>query len=136
MLRTAGMLAAAGCAAWSAHLLGVPAWLAAAGTASAAMAARARIHRRPGVRVGGLRASPDPAAWSLLSESGWRGARLVECRRGLFWLSLSLCPDDTRTLPRRLCVTVWRPTLSPSAWRRLCIVSGRAMAERAPMRSA
>lgn len=135
-LRAAGTLAASGCAAWSVHLLGVPGWLAAALPAAAAMAAWALARRRPGVRVGGLRASSDPAAWSLLLESGWRGARLVECRRGAFWLSLSLCPDDARALPRRFAVTVWQPTLLPSVWRHLCIVAGRAMAERAPMGSA
>ena len=135
-LRAAGMAAAAGCAAWSASLLGAPGWLAGVVPTTAALAAWALARRRANVRVGGLRATSDPAAWSLLIESGWRGARLVDCRRGAFWLSLSLCPDDARGLPRRVAVTVWQPTLLPSVWRRLCIVAGRAMAARAPMGSA
>ncbi len=136
MLRAAGAAGAAGCAAWSAHLLGASGGWAAAAAAGALLAAGKLARRRPGVRVGGLRASPDPAAWSLLLDAGWQGARLVECRRGAFWLSLSLRPDDARAWPGHLAVTVWQPALLPSAWRRLCIVAGRATAARARVGSA
>ncbi|ARP95881.1 hypothetical protein [Bordetella genomosp. 13] len=138
-LRAVAAAVAAGCAAWSAMLLDAPGWLAAALPVAGAGVAWAHARRNRPVPVGGVRASADPAAWSVLLESGWREARLVGCRRGPFWLALAFRLDDAgagSALPRQAGVTVWQPGLSAAAWRRLCILGQRAAMARAHARAA
>lgn len=125
----AGMVAAA-CLGLSIAWLGAPGWVAAAAALLPA-AVLWTLRRAPSApqapRVAGLRASLDPAGWSVLFDSGWHGARLRECRRGACWLSLSLELDGMSAASgaaRTLAVTVWRPQLTRQAWRRLCLATG------------
>jgi len=131
-LRAAAGALATGCVAGSALRLGAPAeWVAAGAVLVAATVWRA-LGRRAPLRVGGLCASADPAAWRLLLDSGWAQARLLGCRRGACWLSLTLWLDDAAAgSARRQAITVWQPALRPAAWRRLCIVAARASVPRA-----
>lgn len=125
----AGVVAAA-CLGLSAAWLGAPAWLAAAAALLPAVVQWARRRApstRQAPRAAALRASLDPAGWSVLLDPGWHGARLRECRRGACWLSLSLELDGMAAASgaaRTLVLTVWRPRLTPRAWRRLCLATG------------
>jgi len=117
---------AAACLMLTLFLLDAPRVLAAVVAVLSAAAAR-WAWRRPAVPVGGLKADPDPAGWQVLLESGWRGARLRDCRRGAGWLALSLDLDDVSAAAgaaRTLAVTVWRPQLTAAAWRRLGVAVG------------
>jgi hypothetical protein len=87
-----------------------------------------------GTLAGVLQAQDDdPVHWRvLLDNGGWRKARLLEARRGMFWAWMSLELEDAVVFvsgKRENIVeaTVWRTAVkSPLYWRRLNILLGAA----------
>jgi hypothetical protein len=86
-----------------------------------------------GTRAGVLQTGGEDATrWRvLLDDGGWREATLIQARRGVFWVWLSLHLEDAVVFVsgRRqnvLEATVWRTAVKSDAWRRLNILAGAA----------
>lgn len=87
-----------------------------------------------GTRAGMLQAGEDPSRWRvLLDHGGWRDATLVESRRGLLWVWVSLRLDERApgiyAGGKRLSTLqaiIWRTAVKGALWRRLRVLAGAA----------
>lgn len=129
--RGVGLAASAQAAGAAASLAVSLAWLGAgsvlAGIAAAVLLALAWLAIRPGrggASVGALAAQADSPAWRVLTGQGWQAATLrrAELRGGRLFLRLAASAGaDFR-------ITVWRATLRPQTWRRLCFMTAGSRA--------
>lgn len=106
------------------------AWTAGAVLMSLALAA-GLLHstRRSLSPVSALRTAAGGGRWQVRLPGGWRDAALVQQRRGLAWLSLTLQPLPPGSMAfndHNVTFTVWQPTLRSDDWRRLCLLAGAA----------
>ncbi|WP_459617710.1 hypothetical protein [Bordetella sp. 2513F-2] len=118
------LVAVAHAAAAAACLAAAVAWqggstAAALGAAAGLCLAGVAARRRLPLPVGAVAAHPDPARWQVLTDQGWQRAVLRHAGRGGGSLSLRLDGAAGASLD----LTVWRSTLRPAAWRRLCVLA-------------
>ncbi len=124
-----------GLAAAAASLVTAGSWHGTAWTAGAVLMSLALaaglLHstRRSLSPVSALRTAAGGGRWQVRMPGGWRDAALVQQRRGLAWLSLTLQPLPPGSMAfndHNVTFTVWQPTLRSDDWRRLCLLAGAA----------
>lgn len=137
VLRPRGVVAlpGLGLAAAAASLVTAGSWHGTAWTAGAVLMSLALaaglLHstRRSLSPVSALRTAVGGGRWQVRLPGGWRDAALVQQRRGLAWLSLTLQPLPPGSMAfndHNVTFTVWQPTLRSDDWRRLCLLAGAA----------
>ncbi|WP_238891125.1 hypothetical protein [Achromobacter insuavis] len=137
ILRPRGVMAlpGLGLAAAAASLVTAGSWHGTAWTAGAVLMSLALaaglLHstRRSLSPVSALRTAAGGGRWQVRMPGGWRDAALVQQRRGLAWLSLTLQPLPPGSMAfndHNVTFTVWQPTLRSDDWRRLCLLAGAA----------
>ncbi|MBO1111997.1 hypothetical protein [Bordetella petrii] len=131
LLGRAAVAGGAACVAAAAWWQAGPQGLAVlAGTAGALAGLRRALgRRRPAGRgpVRAIRAVAGSRRWQVRVESRWHPATLRDARRGACWLDLRLQPDPAAgRAVTNYRVAVWRPSVSPARWRRLCLLAGAA----------
>ncbi|EGP45166.1 hypothetical protein [Achromobacter insuavis] len=137
VLRPRGVVAlpGLGLAAAAASLVTAGSWHGTAWTAGAVLMsvalAAGLLHstRRSPSPVSAVRTAAGGGRWQVRLPGGWRDAALVQQRRGLAWLSLTLQPLPPGSMAfndHNVTFTVWQPTLRSDDWRRLCLLAGAA----------
>ena len=77
--------------------------------------------------VSALRAAAGAGSWQVRLPQGWQDATLLQGQRGPRWLTLTLQPTGSTAFTNsKITLTVWRRTLRPESWRRLCLLAGAA----------